>query len=221
MGQVYQCWWRICRKINYLFQFRISHVLRLVCICDLFADSPSYHWFHGSTELPRNPLGKIPGDPHIHSEYNSEKENIRLTRNGTPILWSFSPKHNHISTDLSVVHWNYQRRWNRKTYPKLSAFQVIQLHAQNINVGFIKSVLLMQPWNRRETKKKLSNRLKRTEGPIYEKSPVSDIPRVIWKNFDINITRTAFVLNLNAMNLHWGLMTLFQEFLTPSLILGE
>jgi hypothetical protein len=33
MGQVYQCWWRICR---------ISHVLRFISLCDLFADSLSY-----------------------------------------------------------------------------------------------------------------------------------------------------------------------------------
>jgi hypothetical protein len=41
MGQVYQCWWRICREINvFLFKFRISHVLRFIHICDLFTDSP-------------------------------------------------------------------------------------------------------------------------------------------------------------------------------------
>jgi hypothetical protein len=42
MGQVCQCWWRICREINYFFQVRISHVLRFISICDLFTDSPSY-----------------------------------------------------------------------------------------------------------------------------------------------------------------------------------
>jgi hypothetical protein len=26
MGQVCQCWWRICREINVFFQLRISHV---------------------------------------------------------------------------------------------------------------------------------------------------------------------------------------------------
>jgi hypothetical protein len=40
MGQVYQCWWRICREIN-VFLVRISHVLRFISICDLFTDSPS------------------------------------------------------------------------------------------------------------------------------------------------------------------------------------
>jgi hypothetical protein len=42
IGQVYQCWWRICREINVLLQFRISRVLRFMSICDLFTDSPSY-----------------------------------------------------------------------------------------------------------------------------------------------------------------------------------
>jgi hypothetical protein len=42
MGQVYQCWWRICREINVFFQVRISHVLRFISIYDLFADSSSY-----------------------------------------------------------------------------------------------------------------------------------------------------------------------------------
>jgi hypothetical protein len=40
MGQVYQCWWRIRREINYFFQVRISHVLRFISICSLFTDSP-------------------------------------------------------------------------------------------------------------------------------------------------------------------------------------
>jgi hypothetical protein len=31
MGQVYKCWWRICREIN-VFQVRISHVLCLIFI---------------------------------------------------------------------------------------------------------------------------------------------------------------------------------------------
>jgi hypothetical protein len=38
MGQVYQCWWRICREINVIFLVRISHVLRLISICDLFTE---------------------------------------------------------------------------------------------------------------------------------------------------------------------------------------
>jgi hypothetical protein len=44
MGQVYQCWLRICREINVSFQVRIPYVLRFISICDLFTDSPSY--FH-------------------------------------------------------------------------------------------------------------------------------------------------------------------------------
>jgi hypothetical protein len=41
MGQVNHCWWRICREINaFFFQFRISHVLRVRSICDLFTDPP-------------------------------------------------------------------------------------------------------------------------------------------------------------------------------------
>jgi hypothetical protein len=42
MGQVYQCWWRICRELSVFFQVRISHVLRFISICDLFTDSNSY-----------------------------------------------------------------------------------------------------------------------------------------------------------------------------------
>jgi hypothetical protein len=40
MGQVYQCWWRICREINVFFQVSVSHVLRFISIYDLFTDSP-------------------------------------------------------------------------------------------------------------------------------------------------------------------------------------
>jgi hypothetical protein len=29
MKQVYQCWWRVCREINVIFQFRISNVFVL------------------------------------------------------------------------------------------------------------------------------------------------------------------------------------------------
>jgi hypothetical protein len=42
MGQVWQCWWRICREINVFSQVRISRVLRIISICGLFTDSPSY-----------------------------------------------------------------------------------------------------------------------------------------------------------------------------------
>jgi hypothetical protein len=38
MGQVSQCWWRICVGINAFFQFRISHILRFITICGLFTD---------------------------------------------------------------------------------------------------------------------------------------------------------------------------------------
>jgi hypothetical protein len=43
MGQVYQCWRRMCWEINVFFipQVRISHVLRFISICDLFTDSQS------------------------------------------------------------------------------------------------------------------------------------------------------------------------------------
>jgi hypothetical protein len=46
-GQVYQCWWRICREIHVFVQILISHVLRFMSICDLFTDYPSYIQ-HGS-----------------------------------------------------------------------------------------------------------------------------------------------------------------------------
>jgi hypothetical protein len=43
MGQMYQCWWSLCRQINvFFFQVSVSHVLRFIYICDLFTDSPSY-----------------------------------------------------------------------------------------------------------------------------------------------------------------------------------
>jgi hypothetical protein len=41
MGQVHQCWWRICQEINVFFQVWTSHVLRLTSIWDLFTDSSS------------------------------------------------------------------------------------------------------------------------------------------------------------------------------------
>jgi hypothetical protein len=42
MGQVYQCWWRLCREINVFSQVWILHVLRFISICDLFTDPLSY-----------------------------------------------------------------------------------------------------------------------------------------------------------------------------------
>jgi hypothetical protein len=39
MGQLYRCLWRISRE-RIFFQFRISHILRFISICDLFTDSP-------------------------------------------------------------------------------------------------------------------------------------------------------------------------------------
>jgi hypothetical protein len=41
-GELYQCWWRICRELNVSSQVRISHAFFL-SICDLFSDSPSYY----------------------------------------------------------------------------------------------------------------------------------------------------------------------------------
>jgi hypothetical protein len=43
MGQVYQCWWRMCWEINVFFQVWISNVLCFIAICDLFTDSPLYY----------------------------------------------------------------------------------------------------------------------------------------------------------------------------------
>jgi hypothetical protein len=46
MGQVYQCWWRICREINvFLSHVRLSHVLLFMSICDPFTDPPAYKKF--------------------------------------------------------------------------------------------------------------------------------------------------------------------------------
>jgi hypothetical protein len=44
MGQVNQCWWRICRV-------RVSHILRFISICELFTDSPSYMKTNHSSSL--------------------------------------------------------------------------------------------------------------------------------------------------------------------------
>jgi hypothetical protein len=41
MGQVYQCYWRICREINAFSRFEY-HVILFICICDLFTDFSSY-----------------------------------------------------------------------------------------------------------------------------------------------------------------------------------
>jgi hypothetical protein len=43
MGQVYQCWWRVCREIKVFFQVRISHISHFISICaGLYTDSPLY-----------------------------------------------------------------------------------------------------------------------------------------------------------------------------------
>jgi hypothetical protein len=42
MGQVYQCWWKICRQKMFFFRVLISHFSRFISICDLFADSSWY-----------------------------------------------------------------------------------------------------------------------------------------------------------------------------------
>jgi hypothetical protein len=42
MGQVYQCWWRICREINVFFSRFEYHMFYVISICDLFTDSSSY-----------------------------------------------------------------------------------------------------------------------------------------------------------------------------------
>jgi hypothetical protein len=45
VGQVYQCWRRICREINVFPPVLMSHILRFTSICDPFTDSPSYMAF--------------------------------------------------------------------------------------------------------------------------------------------------------------------------------
>jgi hypothetical protein len=37
MGEVYQCWWRICQEMIF-FQFRLSRVSHFISICDPFTD---------------------------------------------------------------------------------------------------------------------------------------------------------------------------------------
>jgi hypothetical protein len=52
MGQVYQCWWRICRDMNVFFlQVRISLVLPFISTCDVFTDCIPYvtYILHRST----------------------------------------------------------------------------------------------------------------------------------------------------------------------------
>jgi hypothetical protein len=44
MGQVYQCWWRICREINvFFYRFEYHILIRFISICVLFTDSHSYN----------------------------------------------------------------------------------------------------------------------------------------------------------------------------------
>jgi hypothetical protein len=62
MGQVYQCWRRICRQISVFFQVRISHVLRFRSICDLFTDSLSYFQYRSYIHTPVGNSGIIPQD---------------------------------------------------------------------------------------------------------------------------------------------------------------
>jgi hypothetical protein len=40
MGQVYQCWWRICQVRNVFSMFEY-HIFCSISICDLFTDSSS------------------------------------------------------------------------------------------------------------------------------------------------------------------------------------
>jgi hypothetical protein len=42
MGQVYQCWRRICREMNAFSRFDL-YILSFISICGLFTDSPSYN----------------------------------------------------------------------------------------------------------------------------------------------------------------------------------
>jgi hypothetical protein len=42
MGQVYKCWWRICREFFFFFQVQKKHVLHFISIYDLFTDPPLY-----------------------------------------------------------------------------------------------------------------------------------------------------------------------------------
>jgi hypothetical protein len=42
MRQVYQCWWRTCREINFSSCFEYHKFLSFICICDLFAHSRFY-----------------------------------------------------------------------------------------------------------------------------------------------------------------------------------
>jgi hypothetical protein len=40
MGQMYQCWWMICREIIFFFTYEYRMFLRFVSICDLFTLLP-------------------------------------------------------------------------------------------------------------------------------------------------------------------------------------
>jgi hypothetical protein len=47
MGQVYQCWWRICREIIFFFFSSFEYHM----YCDLFIDSPTYVYLYLITLL--------------------------------------------------------------------------------------------------------------------------------------------------------------------------
>jgi hypothetical protein len=42
IGQVYQCWWRLCQEINVFFRVWIQYFLCFTSICHLCTDPPLY-----------------------------------------------------------------------------------------------------------------------------------------------------------------------------------
>jgi hypothetical protein len=59
MGQVYQCWWRICREINVYSRLEY-HVLRFIYICDLFTDSRTYYIYGKAKHIQLHPPMRVP-----------------------------------------------------------------------------------------------------------------------------------------------------------------
>jgi hypothetical protein len=112
MGQVYQCWWRICREINaFFFQVRISHVLRFMSIFYPLTDSLAYISQYRS-ELDQNSgsiheictptwsdrritLYDLPGI----SKY---REIRRISHRSVKSFKKSATEHNLITTDLQV-----------------------------------------------------------------------------------------------------------------------
>jgi hypothetical protein len=107
MGQVYQCWWRMCREINvFFFQVRISHVLHFISISELFTDSPSYFSkIHVAMSprldyMPIPMLLKIKGKVEEYLYYRILPRVVRLK--STDVMVDFKGLHGVISQNTEL-----------------------------------------------------------------------------------------------------------------------